>query len=99
VLDDVRHQLIADQSQGNSHVSRHIHALDIGRDPIGTTASSADFAAQIIEEGVDTYDAGILARVETLMHGRNREHPGSCAAQRIGGLRALSMRDLKMEDA
>jgi hypothetical protein len=67
--------------------------------PIGTTTSSADFATQITEEGVETYDACILARVETLMHGGNREDTGGCAAQCIGGLCALSMRDLKMEDA
>ena len=62
--------------------------------PSGTTISSADFATQIAEEGIETHDACILARVETLMHGSNREDPGSRAAQRIGGLCALRMRDL-----
>jgi hypothetical protein len=71
VLDDVRHQLIDDQSQRYSHVSRHIYALDTGRDPIGTTRSSTDFATQIAEEGVETHDACILTRVETLMDSRN----------------------------
>jgi hypothetical protein len=85
VLDDVLHQLIDDQSQGNSHVRRDIHALDIGLNPIGTTTSSAEFATQIAEEGVETQDGCILARVETLMYGSNREDPGSRAAQRIGG--------------
>jgi hypothetical protein len=89
MLDDVRHQLIDDQCQRNGHVSRHIHALDIGRDPIGTTIGSADLATQIAAEGVETHDAYIFARVETFMHSRNREDPGSRAAQGVGGLCAL----------
>jgi hypothetical protein len=42
VLDDVRYQLIDDQSYGNGHVGRHVYAVDIGLDPIGTTIGSAD---------------------------------------------------------
>ena len=44
VLDDIGHQLINDQDQRNSHVGRHIQALDIGLDSVRrTTISSADF--------------------------------------------------------
>ena len=95
MLYHVRHQLVDDQRQGDGHVRRHIHRLDVGRDAIvGTSISSADFATQIAEEGVETHDAGILTRVKTLVHGSNCEDPGGCAAQGIGGFRALRMRYL-----
>ena len=77
VLHDVRNQFIDDQCQRNGHVSRHIYAVDIGRDPIWTPVGSADLTTQIVEEGVETHDAHIFAHVETLMHGRNREDAGS----------------------
>ena len=76
--------------QRDGHVGRHIDALDIGRDAIGAIASSADFAAQIAEESVETHDACILARVETLMYGSNRQDTGSCTAQ--GLCRAQTLR-------
>ena len=60
------------EAERNSHISRHTHPLDIGRDPIGATISSADFATQIAQKNVEAHDACILAGVEALMHGSNR---------------------------
>ena len=77
--------------QRNSHVSRYIHAFDIGRDPIGTTTGPADIVTQIAEERIETHDGCILARVQTLMHGCNSQDPGGGAAHRIGGLCALNV--------
>ena len=99
MLDDVGHQFVDDQSQGNSHVSKHVHTFEIGFDAVCTTAGPTNLAAEVVQECIKPHDGCILARVQTLVHGRDSQDAGGCVTHRVGSPCPLNIGKLQLKNA